>query len=258
MEENTNQTLRRLWDGYAEAGYDKADLTHSTKHLRKTMANLFANYSGGDTALNHVVDVIDIGCGTGGMFPTIIDKINPTNLFAVDHSEKMLARAKRRAETFRDDGIGNINFVFSQFDLTKPFPWSNDTFDVAVSNLVICYLPGGWEAPLKELCRVVKPGGWLYLSTFVNTWTLSKALSSFGLKEFVRAPVGTLWGIKLWRFVSGIEKEVKKLGAEYPQSSKLITCLDESSFKIVETKPVYFGFGLAIAAQKQPQVNTTA
>ncbi|THH19419.1 hypothetical protein EW146_g1766 [Bondarzewia mesenterica] len=52
------------------------------------------------------------------------------------------------------------NLRFQIVDLTKPFPFENESFDVVHARLVMMHLPGGADV-LRRVFALVKPGGWL-------------------------------------------------------------------------------------------------
>lgn len=56
----------------------------------------------------------------------------------------------------------HVSFVHAQ--LTEPLPIASESIDCVLSNCVINLLPlSGKEKVLKEVCRVLKPGGRVYL-----------------------------------------------------------------------------------------------
>ena len=233
--------LRKLWDKYAVAGYEKVYSTNSTKQLRRIMSDLFLESKNSS--------VIDLGCGTGGLFKTVVQRICPKELVAVDWSEEMLIRAREEALRVQSQDSG-VHFEFIVADLTKHLVWQNNTFDSAVANLVICYLPGGWREPIKELHRITRPGGNLYLSTFTNEWDFPSAVWKFAPREFLRAPIATLYGIRFRNIAARISERAKASGSEYPSRGELIKYLEEVGFLDIETLLIYWGFGLALRATK--------
>jgi len=233
--------LCKLWDNYALAGYERVYSTNSTKQLRKIMSSLFLECSNSR--------VIDLGCGTGGLFNTIVQRICPAEIVAVDWSQEMLARTREEAIRVQSQDSG-VRFEFISTDLTQPLIWQNNIFDSVIANLVICYLPGGWREPLKELHRITKPGGNLYLSTFTDKMDFRSALWTIGPKEFIRAPIASLHGIRFRNIVSRISEQAKALGAGYPSRKELAVYLEQVGFLDIEMLPIYWGFGIALRAKK--------
>ncbi len=101
--------------------------------------------------------VLECACGTGMLSGVIAPKCK--ELTATDFSPKMLKKAKKNCA-----GFGNI--TFAQADITAlPFP--DNSFDKAVAGNVLHLLDTPLTA-LKELDRVVKPGGTLIIPTYMN------------------------------------------------------------------------------------------
>lgn len=99
------------------------------------------------------LDVVDIGAGTGrGTIPLVRGGARVT---AVDFSDGMIARAKRRPEW------GDVRFI--EHDLHRPLPFADASFDRVVSRLVLDHIqrPGGL---IGELGRVCRPDGFVLLS----------------------------------------------------------------------------------------------
>lgn len=235
----TDEILARLWDEYADAGYEKAYWTHSTKDARAKLSKLFRESKKGK--------ILDAGCGTGAFFKLIIKKIRPTELWAVDLSARMLKKAQKMAEMIRNQS--DVLFKLLQNDLLEPLPFADNFFDATVSSLVICYIARGWQCPIRELYRVTKQGGYLYLSTFLNTWDFSTAIR-FAPREFLKSPIGTLYGIKFKNIVQQIAKEATKKGAKYPSCDELMSFFADIGFKEIKTSPIYWGHGVALRARK--------
>ena len=93
-------------------------------------------------------DVLDLGCGTGRHTVRLVEA--GARVTAVDFSEKMLERARRKV------GAADVRFIVH--DLHEPLPLRDACFDVVVSGLVLEHLrdPEGF---FIEARRVLRPGG---------------------------------------------------------------------------------------------------
>ena len=133
----------------------------------------------------------------------------------------------------------------------NPLPFRDNTFNAVSSVLVLNYLPGGWENPLIEHCRVLEPGGYLYLSVFLKEWDYSfiKTLK-MGLQDLFHDPIGIFYGIRSRAIAHRITKEGNKLGSAHPPKDKLLESLTDLGFTEITTIPIYWGFGLALRAKK--------
>ena len=101
--------------------------------------------------------ILEVGVGTGKNVPYYPADVQVT---AVDLSEKMLAQARHRAQEL------GVRVDFRLMDAQKlGFP--NDVFDAALATFVFCSVPDP-VAGLRELIRVVKPGGRVLLLEHVR------------------------------------------------------------------------------------------
>ncbi len=92
--------------------------------------------------------VLEVGVGTGKNFPYYP---KGTQITAIDLSDRMLARARRRAEKL------SLNVELLQMD-AQALEFPDDSFDVAVSTFVFCSVPDP-VLGLQEIRRVLRPGG---------------------------------------------------------------------------------------------------
>jgi ubiquinone/menaquinone biosynthesis C-methylase UbiE len=124
---------------------------------------------GGDQARKALLDqadiqtghrVLDIGCGTGALV-TLIKRLHPdVDVVGLDPDPKALTRARRRAERVA---------VTIQLDqgFSDELPYSDASFDRVFSSFMLHHLQAGEkEKTLREVRRVLKPGGSLHLLDF--------------------------------------------------------------------------------------------
>jgi ubiquinone/menaquinone biosynthesis C-methylase UbiE len=101
---------------------------------------------------------LEIGVGTGLSFthyPAAVE------LVAVDPSEPMLRRARKRA----DDLGRDVTFVAAP---AEALPFADDSFDTAVSLAVLCTVDDPSRA-LAEIHRVLRPAGRLFFLEHVRS-----------------------------------------------------------------------------------------
>jgi ubiquinone/menaquinone biosynthesis C-methylase UbiE len=95
--------------------------------------------------------VLDVGSGTGAMFPYFVALAGEVEFHGVEPDPHMRKRARREART-----IGLPIDLRERSAESLPYP--DDHFDVVVAGLVFCTIPDP-EAALEEIGRVLKPGG---------------------------------------------------------------------------------------------------
>ena len=104
--------------------------------------------------------VLDIGCGTGSL-TLLIKRLHPrVEVVGLDPDPKALAIAKRKAER---EGLA-VEFALGFSD---PLAYPDASFDRVFSSLMFHHLkPDEKKATLREVGRVLKPGGSLHLLDF--------------------------------------------------------------------------------------------
>jgi ubiquinone/menaquinone biosynthesis C-methylase UbiE len=130
--------------------YDVLDWPFERGRYRKIRPQLFEGLSG---------RVLDAGVGTGRNMPFYPLR---ADVVGVDFSPRMLERAERRR------ALLGSRAELRLMDVTKlDFPKAS--FDAAVASFVFCVLPDDQQpAALRELARVVKPGGVVRLLEYVR------------------------------------------------------------------------------------------
>ncbi len=101
--------------------------------------------------------ILEVGVGTGKNMPYYPAGATVT---AIDVSERMLARARRRARALHAD-------VDLRAMDAQQLEFADATFDAAVATFVFCSIPAPVRA-LRELARVVRPGGDIWLLEHVR------------------------------------------------------------------------------------------
>ena len=137
-----------IWDRVAPL-YDLAVSTLNRRVYDGTGAVVARLIRPGDT-------VLGCACGTGAIAAAIAPAC--ARVVATDFSEGMLKQARKKLARFP-------HVVVEQADITD-LHYADDSFDAVVAGNVIHLLPEPGEA-LKELKRVVRPGGTIIVPTYV-------------------------------------------------------------------------------------------
>lgn len=110
--------------------------------------------------------VLDAGCGHGPLFREL--RTRGAVVSGFDLSPAMVELARQRLGDDADVRVG---------DLAAPLPYADHEFDLVVVSLALHYVED-WGPTLKELRRVLRPGGRLIVSVihpFVYTFTYRDA-----------------------------------------------------------------------------------
>lgn len=105
------------------------------------------------TRIGDIETALEIGCGNGTGSALIRKYFAPRHLTAVDLDERMIARARRRH--------GSSDTCFRVMDASK-LEFADSSFD-AVFDFGIIHHIADWRGCVRELVRVLKPGGRLIM-----------------------------------------------------------------------------------------------
>ncbi|TAK90372.1 MAG: class I SAM-dependent methyltransferase [Burkholderiaceae bacterium] len=117
--------------------------------------------------------VLDLGCGPATQLVQIA-QLNPEIEFVgVDLSESMLDSARAYAI---QQGVSNIRFEHA--DITQLGQFETGSFDAVISTMALHHLPHETllDACCREISRVLKPGGAIYLTDFGRLKSLKSVL----------------------------------------------------------------------------------
>lgn len=108
--------------------------------------------------------ILEIGCGSGA-FTTFAARASGIKgeVYALDIQPKMLVQLKKKLSRPENRDIKNIKLI--EADVHK-LPFENNSFDVVYTVTVLQELPDRIRA-LKEIKRVLKPGGILAVTEFL-------------------------------------------------------------------------------------------
>ena len=157
-------------NGLEALKYDKALIDELPTVVASSFCGVGNPFSLGK--INQGEQVLDIGCGAG--VDTILAAIivGPNGLvIGVDLVQEMITRAESNLQMMNLD---NVKF---QKETGESLPFSDDTFDVAISNGVINLIPDK-ETALSEILRVMKPAGRLMVADQITAGSLQKDIKA--------------------------------------------------------------------------------
>ena len=121
--------------------------------------------------------ILDAGCGNGRHCKYILRRgDSDASIHAFDLSQRMLKRAHRRLKSNR------VKYLAA--DLTR-LPYEDAFFDAIVCGWVLEHLPDP-RPGLKELTRILQPGGKLLLMTTEDTFAGSMSSSLWHCRTYNR------------------------------------------------------------------------
>ena len=105
--------------------------------------------------------VLDVGCGTGTLALEVQQLVGLAGrVFGIDPGSQQIARARAKAVR------RNLPIDF-QLAMIEQLPFADQSFDVALSTIMMHHLPAGLKRQgLAEIARVLKPGGRLVIADF--------------------------------------------------------------------------------------------
>ncbi len=143
------QSIQQRYERIARF-YDLLDLPFEHRRYGPIRPLLFRGLTG---------KVLDAGVGTGRNIPYYPPR---AAVVGVDLSPAMLRRAERRRASL------GAEVDLQQMDVTR-LEFEDHSFDAAVATFLFCVLPDNLQVPaLRELGRVVKPGGPIRLLEYVR------------------------------------------------------------------------------------------
>jgi ubiquinone/menaquinone biosynthesis C-methylase UbiE len=189
--------------------------------------------------------ILDAGCGTGNFSLTLAAR--GADMVGVDRSAAMLFRARGK----RREGPGRVEWVLG--DLAQlPFP--AHSFDGVLSILALDFSTSR-EAVIRELGRVLKPGGFLVAAVLnrYSLWTLKRKLwarvsrQAWRGVDFLRQSdlagllPSTIFSQFRWR------RAVYCLPSKFPPLLRLAPCLERLGPRLAPGAAAF----LAVSARKK-------
>ena len=107
------------------------------------------------------VDILEIGCGQGIALPVLSEQLMPTSLVGLDIDPKLIALAERHVAAAEADAR------VIEGDARR-MPFESSSVDLVIDFGTCYHVSGGTagsRAVLREVDRVLRPGGWFVYET---------------------------------------------------------------------------------------------
>lgn len=133
-------------------------LHHQGNSLLDIETNIWHN-----AGLQDGMQVVDLGCGTGAVCLAIASKFPNTHIWGIDRSHHLLNTAR---QVQQEQELNNLEFIQGDaYALNLP----NASIDFVYGRLLFQHLAEPIKA-LKEISRVLKPGGTVCLVDVADNW----------------------------------------------------------------------------------------
>lgn len=139
-----------------------------TRMLRRLAAALLRR--AGTSLANKAV--LEIGCGRGAGTELLLRHCGADRVNAFDFDSAQLAGARKRHRA-----NGERRVMLFQGDAAR-LPFANAQFDVVVEFAILHHVPE-WPLALKEIARVLKPGGAFLYEEYLRGFTAHPAVKLF-------------------------------------------------------------------------------
>jgi SAM-dependent methyltransferase len=172
-------TALTLLAANAFAGHLAAAATARADHAPLPLVNLLPAGPGG---------VLDAGCGAGRTSIAVARGYQHARIVALDRFDSDYIEGGGRALLERNLDLAGVaeRTRIQQGDLTA-LPFGDGTFDAAVSAHAIDHLGTAKATGLREIWRVLKPGGRFLLVVWVPGWTMFAVANLLAFRLATRA-----------------------------------------------------------------------
>lgn len=109
--------------------------------------------------------VLEVGCAHGVGTQVLLDKWHAKKVYAMDLDEDMLKKARQRLKNHNEERL-ELNIG----DVTQ-LEAKDQSYDAVVNFAAIHHVPD-WQLALKEITRVLKPGGLFIFQEVTAQWIL--------------------------------------------------------------------------------------
>ena len=162
LKKKTGKVYGKFWKRFSnkENIYAKDFILERFRNFKSFKNNFFENKN-----------IIDVGCG-GGRYSNALRLLKAKKVTGVDYSDTGISTAKKNYKfkniSFKKQNVLKLNF-------------KRDTFDIVFSNGVLHHT-SDFKKGIKELHRICKPGGYIYLYLYGTGglyWSARRQMNKF-------------------------------------------------------------------------------
>jgi len=139
--------------------------------------------------------VLDVGCGNGILLLSAVKRLTTGRGIGIDIWTE--GSGDNHPEVFNSNARieGVADRVTLRNEDARHLPYENETFDVVLSGLTMHHMKAEVNKAMREMSRVLKPGGWMAIYDEPSTvFYCSKLMRQNGLrlgKKYVNMVFGT-------------------------------------------------------------------
>ena len=140
--------------------------------------------------------VLDVGCGRGLMLIGAAKRLKAGKANGVDTWSPMVLSGNSAEATRENAKIeGVADRVRVETCDARKLPYPDNQYDAVMSSLAIHNIPeeDGRNQAVREMWRVLKPGGRLLIYDILHTGAYAQVLRNSGASDVTLSPMGFLW-----------------------------------------------------------------
>jgi ubiquinone/menaquinone biosynthesis C-methylase UbiE len=179
------------------------------------------------------VKILELGCGTGGLWKDLKDSFQNCEIVLSDLSEGMLKKAK--------DTLSENGFRYELIDFHN-IPYPDKTFDIIISNHNL-YHAEDLNKVLSEISRVFKDDGVFYSTT-------SSAENMASLRELIAITDDSIWPNSVVASTFGAETGVAILSRYFQYVERRF---NQNELRITDLAPIIHYF-LSVRDERVHQI----
>lgn len=215
-------------DGGYKMGYSKATTaSHASRTIHTDAAFLIPHIKP-----HH--KILDVGCGPGTITAGFADLVQPSaggRVVGIDVGAAVVSSATALAAS---QGLGPEHLAFQVGDVLAGLPFADGAFDVVFTSQTLSHLgPAGSPAALREMRRVLRPGGGL--------------LAARDVAAFQWAPDGAA-------LAGFMEKMFEALGIPGPAGPRMPEYLRAAGWDVDDPAKTTFGGGATVVAGREKRL----